>query len=136
MGSHKTQISSKNTKPDYLTRKRFLKKTFNEFRSRLGRGTLNTCAKFQALNSLKRRGHWHPKEFWVLCFTRLYVRITIYACRAFADVSSANKSTAARGNISRFCLPRLSTTRWYSHHERDVCEKYVYKHAHTRYTHC
>ena len=32
---------------------------------RLGRGTLNTCAKFEGLTSIsqKRRGHWTLKEF-------------------------------------------------------------------------
>ena len=38
----------------------------------LERGTLNTCAKFQGLtlSKKKRRGHWHLKEFWVLCLNQ------------------------------------------------------------------
>ena len=46
VGSLKTQISPKNTKIQYLAEKRKRKKKHS-----FGRGTLNTCAKFQGLNS-------------------------------------------------------------------------------------
>ena len=36
----------------------------------LRRGTLNTSTKMQGLNSLRRCGHWHLKEFWVLCLNQ------------------------------------------------------------------
>ena len=51
----KTQTSHKKYKKNIIWRKTHIRK-------RLGRGTLNTCAKFQGL-SQKRRGHWTPNEF-------------------------------------------------------------------------
>ena len=51
----------KKQKPKYLAKKKEKEKTV---RQRLGRGTLNTCAKFQGLDSKIRRGHWRLNEIW------------------------------------------------------------------------
>ena len=50
------------------------RKKGNPIGKRLGRGTVNTRAKFQGLFSRKRRGHWTLKEFGVLCLNHQPVR--------------------------------------------------------------
>ena len=70
VGSLKTQISQKLQKPKYLAKictGIYEKKNICK---RLGRGTLNTCAKFQGLISQKRRGHLTLKEIGVSCLSQ------------------------------------------------------------------
>ena len=72
VGSLNTQISSKKQKPKYLTKKTENKKYIFV---RLGRGTLNTCAKFRGL-TLKNGvdiGIWRDFGFYAnqpVCFAR------------------------------------------------------------------
>ena len=67
-------MSPKIQQPKYLTEKK-------KKRSRLGRRTLNTCAKFQGLTLKKRRGQWHLKDFWVSCLNQL-VAVTYHVKNA------------------------------------------------------
>ena len=71
-GSLRPKYPKKIQKPKCLADKN---KKQKNIRWRLGRGTLNACAKFQGLNSQKRRGHWHLNEFGIL-FLNQPVRCT------------------------------------------------------------
>ena len=51
-------------------------------RKRLGRGTLNTCAKFQGIIYKKGCGLWPLKEFGVICLNQLAYVHTRYTCRS------------------------------------------------------
>ena len=92
VGSPKTQISPKKQKPKYLA-----KKTKNKnppFVKRLGRGILNTC-NFSGSNSQKRRGHWHLKEFWVLCLNQpVYMPALLWHSSAYLLLYYCCSSTA------------------------------------------
>ena len=58
----------KTQKPKYLAEKKRKKK--KPIRERLGRGTLNTCAKFQGLSLQNGVDIWTLKEFGVSCLNQ------------------------------------------------------------------
>ena len=66
VGSLKNQISHKIQKTKYLGKKK------KNIRKRLGRGTLNTCAKRQGLMAQKRRGQRTWRNLGLYAWSSLY----------------------------------------------------------------
>ena len=66
VGSLKTQISQKNAKPQTSDENKKQKKRSLQARQ----GHTKNVRNFSGSNSKKRRGHWHLKEFWVLCLNQ------------------------------------------------------------------
>ena len=84
VGFLKTQISPPPKKQTKYLAKKTKKRSSKARQGHMG--TLNTCAKFQGLDSQKRRGHWHLKEFGVLCLNQPVEVLLVDLCKKSAKL--------------------------------------------------